>query len=225
MYINKFLIYQKLEQCLVKLLVNQTKRIMKRLKLILPLVTLLVFAACSNEGPPGPMGPRGYDGLQGPQGEQGESGYVFEWEEVDFAEFNEAETELQAILPYPDNFEGLTSDVALVYFLWGDYETNDGEIVEIWRQLPQLIRTPSGTINYNFDFSKYDVRLFLQPDYSFDLLEPIDTDGWVVRVVIVPGDFWDSGRVDFSDYKAVKEALGLPDLDKKSDTRTRRSIQ
>lgn len=199
---------------------NQMKRIMKRL--ILVTIIAVLFSACQNEGPPGPEGLRGPVGPEGPQGIKGESGFVFEWEDVDFNEFNEAETELQVILPYPDNFEGLTSDVALVYFLWGDYETNDGEIVEIWRQLPQLITTPNGMINYNFDFSVYDVRLFLQPSYSFDLLEDLDTQDWIVRVVIVPGEFWNSGRIDLSDYNAVKEALGLPDLDRKEDATERR---
>jgi hypothetical protein len=50
-------------------------------------------------------------------------------------------------------------------------------------------------------------------DFDPALLEPIDTDDWIVRLVIVPGNIW-GGRtsIDHTDYNAVKEAYGLPDL-------------
>ena len=195
---------------------NQKKKDMKKFIHIIPLALLIFIMSCNGEGPPGPIGPKGDPGLTGEDGEQGEPGesaYVMEWSNVDFVDFNDDETELQVFLDFADfDFQGFTSDVALVYLLWDTYETDDGETVEIWRQLQQLVGTPSGMINYNFDFSIYDVRLFLQPDYDFGLLEGIDTDDWIVRVVIVPGDFV-GGRVDFSDYQSVKDAFDLPDLE------------
>ncbi|MDX1627695.1 MAG: collagen-like protein [Fulvivirga sp.] len=189
---------------------------MKSFFTILSLLSLLTFSSCfvGDPGPVGPVGPRGPQGPAGPQGEPGESGFVFEWENVNFTA-----PEYQEFLAYPQDFEPLNSDVALVYFLWG-VENIEGEDVEIWRQLPQTLLTENGTLQYNYDFTKYDVRLFLDADFSLDLLTANDTDEWIVRVVVVPGDFWNtSGRkaIDFSDYYEVKEKFGLPDIDKSYD--------
>lgn len=181
---------------------DQTISVMKKyLPVIFALGALSLLGACSGSSEPGPPGPAGPQGPVGPKGADGESGYVFEWEGIDFTG-----PDYEVVLPYPDNFEGLDSDVALVYFLWG--VTDNG--TEIWRQLPQMIVTADGMLGYNFDFTKYDVRLFLQAEFPLDWLTAPDTDDWIARVVVVPGDFWNSGRIDFTDYKEVEKALGLP---------------
>lgn len=167
------------------------------------------FSACANDGPPGPPGPRGPEGPAGPEGAPGENGYVFEYENINFTE-----PDYHTFLPYPNNFEMYNSDVVLVY-LWYGIEEVDGEEVEIWRQLPHVeFVDPDGILQYHFDFTTKDVRLFLNANFDLALLDASYTDQWIARVVIVPGEFWDSGRIDFSDYYAVKKALGLPELDK-----------
>ena len=157
----------------------------------------------------GPQGPQGPEGPQGPIGVAGESGFVFEYTDVDFNAANDYEV----YLDYPEDFEGVDSDVALVYLLWDVTTDGNGNDLEVWRQVPQTILTSSGLLQYNFDFTKFDVHLFLAAEFDLGLLQPIDTDDWIVRVVVVPGTFW-GGRsgVDHSDYNAVKEAYGLPDL-------------
>lgn len=168
------------------------------------LIILFVLSACGDSDVPGPRGPAG---PQGPEGAPGESGFVFEYENINFTAPN-----YDVILSYPDNFEGLASDVAVVYLLW-DVENIDGEDVEIWRQLSQTVITNDGILQYNFDFTKYDVRLFLDAQFPLDNLTAMDTDEWVARVVIVPGEFWNSaGRMDLSNYHQVKEMLGLPEF-------------
>lgn len=162
-----------------------------------------------NQGPIGPQGPMGPQGPQGPQGAAGESGYVFEYENVNFTS-----PDYEVFLTFPNDFEVLTSDVVLTYFLW-DVQTIDGQEVDVWRQLPQVLFTEFGTLQYNFDFTIYDVRLFLDGNFSLDLLPASYTDQWIVRVVIVPGDFV-NGRVDLSNYNDVKEMLGLPEFSHRS---------
>lgn len=186
--------------------VYQTILPMKNAFLPIYFAVLVSLNACytTDVGPAGPQGPRGPQGPQGPQGEAGESGYVFEWSEIHFTSPDYA-----VLLPYPEDFEGLDSDVALVYLLW----EVDNEGVEIWRQIPTNIFLENGRIlQYNFDFTKYDVNLFLDGNFNLDELGGAYTDEWVARIVVVPGNFVNSGRVDFSDYKAVEEALGLPDF-------------
>lgn len=175
---------------------------MKTLQAILLLFVSLTIISCSQESV-GPQGP------EGPQGEPGESAYVFEQSDVDFIA-----PDYEVIIPFPEDFEALDSDVALVYLLWDVTTDNNGNQLEVWRQMPQTIHTDLGKIHYNFDFTKLDIRLFLIPEFDPSELLPIDTDDWVVRTVIVPGDFWGSRTsIDFSDYYAVEEAFGLPELD------------
>jgi len=168
---------------------------------------LVMLSSCYSETSIGPQGPTGPQGPIGPKGADGQSGFVFEWENINFTA-----PDYEVILAYPDNFEGFDSDVALVYFLWDTYTNANNEVVEVWRQLDQTLITNDGLLIYNYDHSKYDVRLFLDAEFPLDWLGAIDTDAWIARVVVVPGEFWNSGRVDFSDYAAVEAALGLPNL-------------
>jgi len=188
-----------------------------QLHLIILALGLLVSSCYVEEVNPeqtqGPQGP------QGPEGPAGESGYLFEFEGVNFTA-----PAYDVILPYPDDFEGLDSDVALVYLLWGVETDSNGDPIEIWRQLPQTIFHPMGLLLYNYDFTLSDVRLFLDGEFNLDGLGAIDTDDWVVRIVVVPGEFWASGRssIDHSDYQAVVEAYGLPELAQHGNVEDRR---
>ncbi len=179
---------------------------MKPILNFLIFMTLIGLSSCTtDEGPEGPMGP---EGPQGDQGPKGESGFVFEFENINFT----APT-YESFLTYPSNFESLSSDVALVYLLW-DVVKVDGVDTEVWRQLPQTILTDKGILQYNFDFSMNDVRLFMDADFDLGQLGAIDTENWIARVVVVPGDFWNSGRLSSREfeYNELKEMLGLPDL-------------
>ena len=153
-------------------------------------------------------GPQGPQGIPGATGAQGESGYVFEFSDIDFVA-----PEYEVFLPFPNDFEVLTSDVVLVYFLW-DVQEVDGIATEVWRPLPQTVFTLDGTLQYNFDFTVLDTRLFLDANFPLDWLEARDTDQWVARVVVAPGNFWGSGRLATApSYEEVKSRLGLPELD------------
>ena len=72
-------------------------------------IILSIFGCVGDEGPQGPAGP---EGPQGPAGPAGESGFVMEFEDINFTA-----PDYDVFLTYPSNFEGLDSDVALVYLL------------------------------------------------------------------------------------------------------------
>ena len=186
---------------------TKLKKDMRKIFILISTMSAVVLSSCiiDGDGVIGPRGPQGPEGPTGPQGAPGESGYVFEWENIDFTS-----PDYEVFLSFPVDFETYDSDVILVYFLWGT-EVIDGEEVDVWRPLPQNIFTEFGLLQYNFDYTKYDIRIFLDGNFDLDLLGAIDTDDWIARVVVVPGNFWNS-KVNFSDYDAVKEMLGLPDL-------------
>ena len=183
---------------------------MKKLLLLNLALAMVSMISCTTEfyesAIPGPQGP------EGPQGPSGEAAYVFEYTDITFFA-----PDYEVILEYPLDFQGLPSDVALVYFLW-DVQDINGELVDVWRPLPQQVFAPFGTIQYNYDFTTNDVRLFMEGNFSSADLAPVDTDNWVVRVVVVPGDFWSSGRMDYPGYREVIDRFGYgePAVDRKT---------
>jgi hypothetical protein len=182
---------------------------MKRLLLSFPVLMSLFLIGCTTEfyesEIPGPVGPTG------PQGAPGESGFVFEFVDINFTA-----PDYEVILEYPTDFEGLLSDIALVYLLW-DVQVIDGIEVDVWRPLPQQVFASFGTLQYNYDFTSQDVRLFLEGTFDLNSLAAIDTDNWVARVVIVPGEFWGAGRTDYPSYEEIESSLGLPLLKNRSE--------
>lgn len=159
------------------------------------LTVITGFLMCSCEGPEGPQGPAGADGVDA------ESSYVFEWENVNFTSPDYA-----VLLSYPSDFVGLDTDVALVYLLWGVDESTG---LDIWRPLSQTILTTEGSLIYNYDFTKYDVNLFLDAEFSLDLLGAEYTDAWVVRVVVVPGNYWTTIGGVVPEYAVLEKTFNL----------------
>src|SRR5690554_2164605 len=94
---------------------------------------LAVLAAC--EGPQGPPGPPGPPGSPGDDGMDGILPVVYEIEGDFVAENN-------YLLPFvfPNDIEVLESDIVLVYILWEQAENEDGELLDVWRLLPQTDR-------------------------------------------------------------------------------------
>ena len=167
---------------------------MKKLSILL-FVFGMISLSCQ-EGPPGPEGIPGRDGLDGLDGQEG---FVFEYQ------FSFTAPDYSILLDLPENFVMLDSDVTLVYFLW---DVSDG--VEIWRALPQTLYFQDGILSYNYDFTKFDVNLFLDGTVDFNGLGADLTDNWIARVVVVPAQFV-NGRtsIDFSNYDEVKEFFDL----------------
>lgn len=181
---------------------------MKRLY-ILFFIALFGLSSCYHGE--GPRGPRGYDGRDGIDGLNGEESFVFEYE------FSLTAPDYSQLLLLPDDFTMLDSDVMLVYFLWG---VEDG--VEIWRSLPQTLYFTDGMLAYNYDFTKFDARVFLDGTVNLDGLGADLTDNWIARVVVVPAQF--SGRIDYSDYNTVKEYFNLSESKLATDQYPKRSL-
>ena len=171
------------------------------------LISAFTFMAC--EGPVGPQGPPGFDGVDG---QPGEIGFVMEWEGIDFTATNE----YSVVLDFEDfNFTSLESDVALAFLLDQNASVEAG--TDVWLPLPQLFILGEDLIQYGYDFTRFDVSLFLEANFPLDLLDADFTDSKVVRVVVVPGEFV-GGRKAASEltYAELEEQLGLPQLKRRT---------
>lgn len=162
---------------------------MKKILLLFSLVGMVVLQGCEGPmGPPGPPGP------------------IFEAEVFEVTRsFGPGNNYSNLIALNPPI---LNSDVILVYLLW---DVDNG--TPIWRQMPQTVQLDEGDLQYNFDFTRFDVNLFLSSaDFPLTILGPQWTQNQTFRIVIIPG-FFGSARIDFSDYNAVMNMLELSETD------------
>lgn len=157
------------------------------------LLALILISCEGSVGPPGPPGPAGDDGL-------GLLGQVFEV----VADLN-AGTNFEYFVEIPQDIEVFESDVVMVYRLMGVFEGSD-----IWEPLPQTIFRNSGILLYGFDYTLFDVRLFLDGTADFGRLDQDDTDGLIYRIAIIPADF--AKDIDVKKMSKVMEVLKIKDV-------------
>ena len=100
-----------------------------------------------------------------------------------------------------------TSDMVLVYHL---YDVVNG--ADVWRQMPQTYYLgTNGELDYNFDFTNYDVNIFLGANFDLNTLSSVWTQNQTFRIVIVPGYFGNKMAIDYSNYNAVVKTYNLDD--------------
>ena len=100
-----------------------------------------------------------------------------------------------------------SSDMILVYHL---YDVVGGE--DLWRLMPQTYYlNGGGELDYNYDFTRYDVNIFLDANFPLVDLSSAWTQNQTFRIVIIPGYFSNrtATQVDFNDYEAVIQAYGI----------------
>ena len=158
---------------------------MKKVIALLSLA-LVVFTAC--EGPAGPPGFDGFDGRDGIDGENGLIGQVFD-EVINF----EAD-DYGINIAYPNNFDVQANDVVLVYRL---AEINNG--TDVWQLMPQNFFLDEGTLQYNFDYTEFDVTIFLDATFDLALLGDAFTQEQIFRIAVLP-----AGMVQGKDLSGLK---------------------
>ncbi|HLA55726.1 MAG TPA: hypothetical protein VK623_06480 [Flavobacterium sp.] len=160
---------------------------MKKIFLFLAVAGVTLFSSCE-----GPEGPTGYSA----------ESQVYEITNVDFLPSSFA-----ILYTFPQT--ALPSDHVLVYRLWA---TDSG--ADVWRLIPQTVYFDNGDeFDYNYDFTQYDVNIFLDGNFDLNTLGSEWSQSQIFRVVIVPGYF--AKTVDTKDYKAVAKALKLEEKDVK----------
>jgi hypothetical protein len=174
---------------------------MKTITKLLFLSVLVIFAACQGE-----PGPPGRDGIDGKDGQDGESflGAVFEIE-GDFT----LENDYSLYFEFPQTTTVYESDIVLVYILWEQAETNDGELLDVWRLLPQTVVLDEGVLQYNYDHTFLDVQVFLEGTLDLGTLLPAESDDQVFRIVVLPADYAISSTLDATDYDQMMKSLGV----------------
>jgi hypothetical protein len=169
---------------------------MKKFYILLFFATILI----SCEGTVGPPGPPGPQGVPGEDGYDGLIGQVIEVQ----ADLN-AGTDFEFFIEIPSDIEVFESDVIMVYRLMEVFDDTD-----VWEPLPQTIFRNNGILLYAFDYTLFDVRLFLDGTVDFGKLDPNDTDGLIFRIAIIPADF--AKGVNLKKMDEVIKALHVEDI-------------
>ena len=169
---------------------------MKKFYVLLFFATILI----SCEGTVGPPGPPGPQGVPGEDGYDGLIGQVIEVQ----ADLN-AGTDFEYFVEIPSDIEVFESDVIMVYRLMEVFDDTD-----VWEPLPQTIFRNNGILLYTFDYTLFDVRLFLDGTVDFGKLDPNDTDDLIFRIAIIPADF--AKGVNLKKMDEVIKALHVEDI-------------
>lgn len=154
---------------------------------------VLIFFVVSCEGDRGPAGP------EGPQGPPGPVGKAYEVQ----ASFD-GSNNYSVISAFPDNIEVLESDIVMVYLLWEvDEETGN----DVWQPLPVSVFFDDGELQYGFDHTLADVKLFLTGDKDLDTVGNEFTQDRIFRIAILPVDYVTSSKVNVNDMEEVMETV------------------
>jgi hypothetical protein len=168
---------------------------MKKLTAIVLLFIMVIFVSCE-----GPMGPPGVPGQDGDY----LIGTIFEMQ-GDFRPSNNYEL----FFDFPGDFEIYDTDVVLVYILWEVLDIN-GQATDLWRLLPQTVILNDGLLQYNYDYTVADVRMFLEGTTDFNNLLPAETDNQVFRIAVLPADFIAKKSIDINDFNSL---ITLPSIE------------
>lgn len=180
---------------------------MRKISIVLGALLSLFIISCE-----GPVGPPGFDGLDGLDGRDGQDGINILGTVIDI-EGDFVADDYSIFYEFPQTVEVFESDVVLVYLLWDQVEDGNGEPVDIWRLLPQTRLLDQGILQYNYDFTFFDVNIFLEADFDMSTLTAGDTDAQVFRIAVLPAEMAAGSRLDRSNVRAVMSTLGVTEKD------------
>lgn len=166
---------------------------MKTISRILILFIALTFAAC--QGEEGPIGPPGEDGIN-------ILGSVYEIQGT----FNSA-NDFSLYYQFPDKL--VDGDIVMVYILWEQTEDDRGNVLDVWRPLPQTIFLNEGALQYNFDYTLQDVQIYIEGTINPAILVPGDLKDQIFRIAVIPADLAINKTIDLNNYNAVMKNLNL----------------
>ena len=152
------------------------------------IIIFLTLKGCGERGPVGPEGPPGPEILPA----------SFEFS-TDLLPSNNFEY-FQEI---PSQINIIGSDMMIAYVL-EDYI--EGDDLDVWRQLPITDFTGGGTRALNFDFTRVDIRIFLDANYPLGNADRFENV--LIRAVHIPADFVNSGNA-----KQLENAQSITEIE------------
>lgn len=181
---------------------------MKQIYLLFALLTMVVFSSC--EGPIGPAGRDGFDGLDGRDGSDGVNTLS---QVIEIQTSFDANNGYEQLYTFPQSVQVFESDLILVYLLFEQTTDNQGNAIDVWRLMPQTRILDQGLLQYNYDHTFVDVRLFLESDFDLSLLGTGDLENQIFRIAVVPGEYANAGKMNLASLQEVMHILNVEEKD------------
>lgn len=138
------------------------------MKKLSALFVAIILASCTGpEGPQGPPGPALFS-------------QVIEIE-ADFSASNGYEVYVE----FPQSLEVFEADLVLVYLSYETVSSNKG-IQDVWRALPLSLITEQGLLQYQFDHTFTDLRLFVEANYDLRNATAADLENQRFKIAVIP---------------------------------------
>lgn len=182
---------------------------MKKVTLLLGAFITLLMISCEVNGIDGRDGQNGFDGENGLDGVDAPLPKV-----IDVVGTFTLNNDFGIRHTFDKNtIEVLPTDVVLVYLLWDQVDGDDGELIDVWRLLPQTRILDQGLLIYNYEHTFVDVDIFLEADFDLSTLPSVDTDDQVFRIAVLPAETTGKSSLDRSNISSVMAYLGVEDKD------------
>ena len=157
---------------------------------------LILFVGCG-----------GSTGPEGPQGPPGPTGKAYEVQ----ASFGQSNN-YSVVSAFPENIEVLPSDIVMVYLLW-EVDQNTGN--DVWQPLPVSVFFDDGELQYGFDHTVTDVKLFLTGDKNLNTVGNQFTQDQIFRIAILPVDYVQSNNINPKNADEVMEIINPTKIQRK----------
>lgn len=83
--------------------------------------------------------------------------------------------------------------------------------VEIFRPLPQTYYVDGAAVQYNYEFTFFNVWVFMDGTADLSTLSSAFTDDVVLRIVVLPAEF--AENINTSNMEAVLQSLEIQEKD------------
>ena len=124
----------------------------------------------------------------GPEGPQGPPGATLFSQVIEFeADFREA-TNYEVYFEFPKSIEVFEADLILVYLAYEKVSSPQGP-QNVWRALPLTLITDQGLLQYQFDHTFTDLRLFLEATYDLRLATEADLLNQRFKIAVIPAEY------------------------------------
>ena len=124
----------------------------------------------------------------GPEGPQGPPGAALFTQVIELDADFRASNGYEVYYEFPPSIEVFEADLIMVYLAYETVSSPQGT-QDVWRALPLTLITDQGLLQYQFDHTFTDLRLFVEATYDLRLATSADLENQRFKIAIIPAEF------------------------------------
>lgn len=124
----------------------------------------------------------------GPEGPQGPPGAALFSQVIELEADFRASNGYEVYYEFPQSIEVFEADLIMVYLAYETVSSPQGT-QDVWRALPLTLITDRGLLQYQFDHTFTDLRLFVEATYDLRLATSADLENQRFKIAVIPAEF------------------------------------